>query len=63
MMTAAFGQRSFAKAGKKQAGGWDMKEYKIGEVAKLLGLTTQALRFYEQEGMTKICGRIYIPIL
>ena len=28
-----------------------MKRYKIGEVAKLLGLTTQALRFYEQEGI------------
>lgn len=28
-----------------------MKDYKIGEVAKLLGLTTQALRFYEQEGI------------
>lgn len=28
-----------------------MKEYKIGEVARLLGLTTQALRFYEQEGV------------
>ena len=24
---------------------------KIGEVARLLGLTTQALRFYEQEGV------------
>jgi len=30
-----------------------MKDYKIGEVAKLLGLTTQALRFYEQEGVVK----------
>ena len=28
-----------------------MKEYKIGEIARLLGLTTQALRFYEQEGV------------
>ena len=28
-----------------------MKEYKIGEVARLLALTTQALRFYEQEGV------------
>lgn len=28
-----------------------MKQYKIGEVAKLLGLTTQAIRFYEQEGV------------
>ena len=28
-----------------------MRRYKIGEVAKLLGLTTQALRFYEQEGI------------
>jgi len=26
-------------------------DYKIGEVARLLGLTTQALRFYEQEGV------------
>jgi len=30
-----------------------MKDYKIGEVAKLLGLTTQALRFYEKEGVVK----------
>ena len=28
-----------------------MTDYKIGEVARLLGLTTQALRFYEQEGV------------
>lgn len=28
-----------------------MTFYKIGEVARLLGLTTQALRFYEQEGV------------
>lgn len=28
-----------------------MKQYKIGEIARLLGLTTQALRFYEQEGV------------
>ena len=28
-----------------------MTSYKIGEVARLLGLTTQALRFYEQEGV------------
>ena len=28
-----------------------MKTYKIGEVARLLGTTTQALRFYEQEGI------------
>jgi len=28
-----------------------VKEYKIGEVARLLGLTTQALRFCEQEGV------------
>ena len=28
-----------------------MTRYSIGEVAKLLGLTTQALRFYEQEGV------------
>ena len=28
-----------------------MTNYKIGEVARLLGLTTQALRFYEQEGV------------
>ena len=28
-----------------------MRRYKIGEMAKLLGLTTQALRFYEQEGI------------
>ncbi|MBR5231548.1 MAG: MerR family transcriptional regulator [Clostridia bacterium] len=28
-----------------------MKRYKIGEVARLLGTTTQALRFYEQEGI------------
>ena len=27
------------------------KKGKIGEVARLLGLTTQALRFYEQEGV------------
>ena len=26
-----------------------MRKYKIGEVAKILGTTTQALRFYEQE--------------
>ncbi|MBP3655902.1 MAG: MerR family transcriptional regulator [Clostridia bacterium] len=28
-----------------------MKKYKIGEIARLLGTTTQALRFYEQEGV------------
>lgn len=28
-----------------------MRKYKIGEVARLLGSTTQALRFYEQEGI------------
>ena len=28
-----------------------MKTYKIGEVARLLGSTTQTLRFYEQEGI------------
>ena len=28
-----------------------MKQYKIGEIARLLGLTPQALRFYEQEGV------------
>lgn len=28
-----------------------MKKYKIGEIAKILGSTTQALRFYEQEGV------------
>lgn len=28
-----------------------MRKYKIGEVAKILGTTTQALRFYEQEGV------------
>lgn len=28
-----------------------MKRYRIGEIAALLGLTTQALRFYEQEGI------------
>ena len=28
-----------------------MKTYKIGDVARLLGATTQALRFYEQEGV------------
>lgn len=28
-----------------------MKQYKIGDVARLLGLTPQALRFYEQEGV------------
>lgn len=28
-----------------------MTRYKIGDVARLLGLTTQALRFYEQEGV------------
>lgn len=28
-----------------------MKRYRIGEIAQLLGLTTQALRFYEQEGV------------
>ena len=28
-----------------------MKRYKIGEIARLLGLTPQALRFYEQEGV------------
>jgi DNA-binding transcriptional MerR regulator len=28
-----------------------MKTYKIGDVARLLGSTTQALRFYEQEGV------------
>lgn len=28
-----------------------MKQYKIGEIARLLGLTTQAIRFYEQEGV------------
>ena len=28
-----------------------MKQYKIGEIAKILGSTTQALRFYEQEGI------------
>lgn len=30
-----------------------MKRYKIGEAARLLGLTTQALRFYEKEGVIK----------
>ncbi len=28
-----------------------MKKYKIGEIAKILGTTTQTLRFYEQEGI------------
>lgn len=28
-----------------------MKQYKIGEIAKILGTTTQTLRFYEQEGV------------
>ena len=28
-----------------------MTRYKIGEIARLFGLTTQALRFYEQEGV------------
>lgn len=28
-----------------------MKQYKIGEIARLLDLTPQALRFYEQEGV------------
>jgi len=28
-----------------------LTRYKIGEIARLLGLTTQALRFYEQEGV------------
>ena len=28
-----------------------MKRYKIGEIARFLGTTTQALRFYEQEGI------------
>lgn len=28
-----------------------MTQYKIGEIARLLGLTTQALRFYEKEGV------------
>ena len=31
-----------------------MTDYKIGEVARLLGLTTQALRFYEQEGVVSM---------
>lgn len=30
-----------------------MKLYKIGEIAELLGLTTQALRFYEREQVIK----------
>ena len=36
-----------ARKGGKKA----VTDYKIGEVARLLGLTTQALRFYEQEGV------------
>jgi len=28
-----------------------MKRYKIGEIARLIGSTTQTLRFYEQEGI------------
>ena len=28
-----------------------MKTYSIGEVAKLMGLTTHTLRFYDKEGL------------